>query len=65
MYVTECPRCGRKIGPHEVYCKKCLRAYGRPVGALESHRGLHLVYTVLLVLANLGLILYLFWRSYL
>lgn len=64
MYTPQCPRCGRKIGPHELYCKKCARDMRRPLGSPEPRRGSHLLYTFALVLANLALLFYLFWRSY-
>jgi len=64
MYTTECPRCGRRIGPHELYCRNCARDLGRPTSGLEKRRRLHLVYTAVLVLANLLVVGYLFWRSY-
>ncbi len=62
-YSTQCPRCGRKIGPHTLYCKKCLRAMDSGSWGLEQSTGRPL-YTLLLILANLGILLYLFWRSY-
>lgn len=64
MYTTECPRCGKRIGPHDLYCSSCSRELGRPSNQLEKRRSLHLVYTVILVLINAGVLLYLFWRSY-
>ncbi len=64
-YTTLCPRCGRTINGKYLYCKKCSKQLGRPVGRLERERGSHLVYTLLLVLANLGFVAYLVWSSYL
>lgn len=64
-YTTLCPRCGRSIKANFLYCKKCSRQLGQPLGKLEKEPGMHLAYTVVLVLANLGILAYLVWSSYL